>query len=247
MQTKQYLKAEVECLTGLSLTYSEFIDGICTRQINVIGHTCYASSDLQDWHEDIGYLLYDGKIEDLDLSGTEYIGQDEFERMWKKAVGEIHPDGFIRYRHGDAAVPLSERTLILHVVNNTGKWGKGFVLSLSKKYPGAKENYTDWFRRGGGFQLGRVNFYQAAPNVVIANMLAQNGIRKNAYDVSQKIDYEALEHCLEQVADYALVHRLNIQAPKFGAGLGGGDWETITGIIRKTLSYRKINCTVLTI
>lgn len=245
MQIKQYLSAEVECLKGLALIYSEFIDGICTRQINIINNTYYASSNLQDWHEDVGYLLYDGNIEDLDLSETEHITKDEFELMWKKSIDGINLNEFIKYEYGDATIPLSERTLILHVVNNIGKWGKGFVLSLSKRYPKTKENYINWFNKGDNFKLGNVNFFNADNNVVIANMLAQNGIKKSKHDMSQKIDYTALENCLNQVADYALLHRLNIQAPKFGVGLGGGDWEVIVKIIEKKLLYKKIKCTIL--
>ncbi|MDO5106082.1 macro domain-containing protein [Capnocytophaga sp.] len=247
MQTKKYLSAEVECLKGLALTYSEFINNVCTRQINSINDNYYASSNLQDWNEDIGYLLYDGTLEDLDLSETKYITKDDFESMWKKSIDGVNLTEFIKYEQGDATNPLSERTLILHIVNNVGKWGKGFVLSLSKKYPKAKENYVNWFNKGTDFELGNVNFFSADENVVIANMLAQNGVKRNANDLSQKLDYKALENCLNQVADYALLHRLNIQAPKFGAGLGGGDWDAIVKIIEKTLSYKKIKCTILTI
>ncbi|CDL35455.1 hypothetical protein AB6G67_09550 [Enterobacter hormaechei] len=35
--------------------------------------------------------------------------------------------------------PLKKSTVIAHIVNNKGKWGKGFVLSLSNKYPAAKK------------------------------------------------------------------------------------------------------------
>lgn len=245
MQIKKHLSAEVECLTGIAQTYSEFINQTCTRQVTIIGNTYYASSNLKDWNEDVGYLLYDGDIDDLDLTETDFITVDEFELIWQRAIQGINLDDYIHYQVGDASNPLSERTLILHIVNNLGKWGKGFVLSLSKRYPQSKSHYINWFESDENFGLGQVDFYQPNENIVIGNMVAQNGIKRSSNDTKQRVDYEALDICLQKVADYALLHRLEIQAPKFGSGLGGGDWNIILDIIKKNLAYKKIDCKII--
>jgi len=40
----------------------------------------------------------------------------------------------INYRHGDATAPKADGpVVIVHVCNDVGKWGKGFVLAVSKR------------------------------------------------------------------------------------------------------------------
>jgi hypothetical protein len=54
-------------------------------------------------------------------------------------------------------------------------------------------------------------------------MYAQDGIKKNVNDKNQCVCYSSLDVCLEKLSEFALVHRLSIQMPRIGAGLGGGD------------------------
>jgi O-acetyl-ADP-ribose deacetylase (regulator of RNase III) len=132
--------------------------------------------------------------------------------------------------------------MIIHIVNNCGKWGKGFVLSLSKFFPITKDSYLSWFK--SGFNMGDVQFLSVDDEnrIFVANMLAQNGIKKSVKDSKKYICYESLENCLSEVSDFALKERLVVQLPMIGAGLGGGDWDTIFSIIIKKLSYNKIRC-----
>ena len=53
----------------------------------------------------------------------------------------------INYVTGDATEPIIRPCIIAHICNTEGKWGKGFVLALSKKYPLAEEGYREWFKR----------------------------------------------------------------------------------------------------
>lgn len=240
-----YYKCDnIEFLKGCGQLYTEFDDGVATRQINIINNDMYSSSSLHDWNEDVGFLLYDGHIDSLDLSDSVPITQLEFENKWQEGI--VANKSQINYLKGDASLPLEEQTLIIHVVNILGKWGKGFVLSLSKQFPFAKNEYVKWSKDKETFGLGEVQFVCVDQQraTFVANMLAQHGVRKNDKDHTTYIDYDALRLCLRKVARFALINRLSIQMPKIGSGLAGGDWEEIEKIINEELIYYKIKCTV---
>lgn len=253
---KQYVEPEdsllyykcnnVDFAKGNGQLFTEFENGIATRQINIINNDMYISSSLNDWNENIGFLLYDGYIDSLDLSDSEPITRVEFESKWKKARLVDVNKSQISYLKGDASLPLEENTLIIHVVNQLGLWGKGFVLSLSKQFPSAKKEYLKWSKDKETFSLGEVQFVcveQQKP-IFIANMLAQKGVRKNYKNSTIYIDYDALRLCLKKVARFSLINRLSIQMPKIGSGLAGGDWREIEEIINEELIYHKIKCSV---
>ena len=82
-----YYAETIEFLSGVGSLYTEFTDQRASRQISLLNGQSYASSCLQDYHPEIGYLLYDGQKEDLDISDSIKISQEEFERIWAQAVG----------------------------------------------------------------------------------------------------------------------------------------------------------------
>lgn len=64
------------------LFYIHFIDGIAVRQIEVIrNHTVYldANNPIQDES-----MLYDQKLNELDLETKDFITKEEFNIAWKK-------------------------------------------------------------------------------------------------------------------------------------------------------------------
>ncbi|WP_273830432.1 hypothetical protein [Serratia bockelmannii] len=81
--------------------------------------------------------------------------------------------------------------------------------------------------------------------IYIANMLAQDGLKKSKDDNAQYVSYEALKECLSLVSDYALKERLSIQLPMIGAGLGGGDWDAIFSLIKECLARKRIKCNIV--
>lgn len=133
----------------------------------------------------------------------------------------------IQYIIGDATNPIGEgNKIITHITNDIGGWGKGFVLSLSKKW---KE--PELFFHDNTQCLRNVQFVNVTNDITVANMCAQQGIYwKNGIP---PIRYEALKNCLQQVATYALQHNATIHAPRFGAGLAGGDWNIIQEMINE--------------
>jgi hypothetical protein len=150
----------------------------------------------------------------------------------------------IIYRIGDATMPFvsansSDVTvaptdiIIPHICNDLGKWGAGFVLALSRRYPEPEAAYRHWFSSGSNhlpflsearhepFELGYTQFVPVvlpspnftsadnlaqAPRLWVANMLAQHGVaNRNRSRLPQQppIRYPELQCCLAQVGEFA--------------------------------------------
>ncbi|VWB62376.1 macro domain-containing protein [Burkholderia lata] len=245
---KEYFHSKTEFPCGSGEVSTEFIDGVATRQISLPDNgMAYTSSSVQDWNPDIGFLLFDGMKVELDISPSDEIKKEDFERAWEAAIGNPPQEKLITYEIGDAAVPQQNSTLIAHVVNNRGKWGRGFVVSLGRKYSTARDGYLDLFREGQRPSLGMVQFLSVDEErrIYVANMVSQDGIRKNSQDATQYVSYSDLKSCLNQVCEFAMANRLSVQMPMIGAGLGGGSWEVISGVISEVFSYYKLTCKII--
>jgi len=153
--------------------------------------------------------------------------------------------GHLRYKTGDATVPVSAgHRIIIHICNDVGKWGKGFVLSLSKRWKKPEEEYRRWYRSQNRFLLGEIQEVNVQSDTTIINMIAQHDIKSDK-DGKPPIRYDALETCLEKVAKIAKYNGSSVHGPKFGCGLGGcKDWSIIENIIKKTLISKGINVTI---
>lgn len=136
----------------------------------------------------------------------------------------------ITYVTGDATNPIGEgRKMIIHVCNNRHGWGAGFVLALSRRSPIPEEYY----RRTALLSLGDVQFVTVNDNLIVANMIAQTlggpaGV--------PPLKYGELRKCLRKVKRAAITLGCSIHAPRFGAGLAGGKWETIETMINEELN-----------
>lgn len=135
----------------------------------------------------------------------------------------------IQYLLGDATKPIKYPFIIAHICNDIGAWGSGFVVPLGKEFPKAKRDYLSLRER----ILGVTQFIQDKDSCIIANMIAQHGLR--SYSNPEPIDYKALIRCLDQVREKALYYCLSVHMPRIGCGLAGGKWEQIEPIIRNTL------------
>ena len=48
---------------------------------------------------------------------------------------------------GDATSPQAKgNRIVAHVCNDLGKWGKGFVMAVSARWPEPEEAYRRWHR-----------------------------------------------------------------------------------------------------
>jgi O-acetyl-ADP-ribose deacetylase (regulator of RNase III) len=127
-----------------------------------------------------------------------------------------------------------EVVIIAHVCNDIGAWGAGFVVPLGRKYPSARESYMSMTERN----LGEVMFVPMAEKVVVANMIGQEGVgpKFDGNKMIPPIRYDALKQCMHHVHDMAKLlqqqgKKVRIACPMFGAGLAGGDWNTIAIMI----------------
>ncbi|MET8575201.1 Appr-1-p processing protein [Streptomyces sp. NPDC005012] len=146
---------------------------------------------------------------------------------------------------GDATNPQAPgRKIIAHVCNDLGGWGKGFVLAISRKWSEPERAYRRWHREraGNDFGLGAVQFVPVRPDLEVANMVGQRGIRTGSG--GPPIRYEAVERCLDALAAHALARGASVHMPRIGCGLAGGRWERIEPIVTRTLCARGVAVTV---
>ena len=150
----------------------------------------------------------------------------------------------INYIKGDATKPIGiGNKIIVHVRNDIGGWGKGFVVAISKRWKAPEQQFRDWFASEKGFDLGEVQFVKVEDDLWIANLIGQHKIRKDE-NGKPPIRYEAIESGLEKVAIKALELGASIHMPRIGCGLAGGKWEMIEPLIEDTLIKNNLEVTV---
>ncbi|EAK8406805.1 Appr-1-p processing protein [Listeria monocytogenes] len=140
----------------------------------------------------------------------------------------------ITYLKGDATNPMAKgNTIIAHICNDVGGWGKGFVLAISRKWKEPEKDYRKWYKDKNDFKLGEVQLIPVTDYISICNMIGQKGTKTASKGAP--IRYEAVESCLEKLSEIAKEQQASIHMPRIGCGLAGGKWEIIEPIIRKTL------------
>ena len=156
----------------------------------------------------------------------------------------------INYITGDATSPVSSvssgHKLIIHCCNDEGRWGAGFVLALTKKWPWVERSYREWYNNSanGGmpspdervkifsddpfesFHLGAIQVVDVAEDISVVNMIGQDGCGKDKYD-HPPVRYYAIEEALKKIRKVAYSRLSSIHCPRFGAGLAGGNWDII--------------------
>jgi O-acetyl-ADP-ribose deacetylase (regulator of RNase III) len=145
------------------------------------------------------------------------------------------------YLQGDATSPqASGNKIIVHVCNDLGGWGKGFVLAISARWPEPERAFRQWHRERAknDFGLGAVQLVQVKPDIWVANLIGQHGIKTGSKGVP--VRYEAIEQGLAGVAEKAVELKASVHMPRIGCGLAGGTWERVKPLIIAELSSRDI-------
>lgn len=151
----------------------------------------------------------------------------------------------LSYVTGDATAPSGAGAkVIVHVCNDVGGWGRGFVLAVSKRWPEPEARYREWFRTGGPppFELGQVQFVEVEPELWIANLIGQHDTRSQ--NGRPPVRYEAIGTGLARVRDFARAHSTSVHMPRIGAGLAGGRWEEIEALVTAELVDHGVSVTV---
>ena len=131
---------------------------------------------------------------------------------------------------GDATLAPERPGIIVHVVNDVGAWGRGFVLAVSHRWPHVRVAYRSNWR---GMKLGDVQFVSAEEGLVVANLFGQRGIRGGR--LGPPIRYGAVRKGLARVAVCARADGAHVSMPRIGCGLAGGNWEVVRGIVEEEL------------
>ena len=140
----------------------------------------------------------------------------------------------ITYVVGDATAPHGPGPgVIAHVCNDSGGWGKGFVLAISRRWPEPEAAYRRWARTGEKFGLGMVQLVTVEDHLSVANMVAQHGYVSPAHPVA--IRYDALARCLSTLAG-RIEAGTAVHMPRIGCGLAGGSWGQIEPLLEEHLA-----------
>ncbi len=117
-------------------------------------------------------------------------------------------------------------------------------MAISKRWELPEKEYRHWhrFRAKNDFQLGNIQVVAVQDYVYVANMIGQQGMKTGSNGVP--IRYEAVQSCLEKLADKALELNASVHMPRIGCGLAGGKWEKIEPLIMQTLVAQGIATTV---
>ena len=145
----------------------------------------------------------------------------------------------INFINGDATEPkTSGKNIIVHICNNVGAWGAGFVLALNKKWKEPKKRYREWYISGINFKLGSIQLVEVEKDTYVCNIIGQH--RVGIIDGIAPIRYQAVEQGLESLANLLQSWKsetpIHLHMPRIGCGLAGGKWEKIEPIIENTLN-----------
>ena len=151
----------------------------------------------------------------------------------------------MQYIVGDATRPVAEGPRVLvHICNDAGGWGAGFVVAVSKRWQEPERRYRAWHRGEDDlpFALGQVQFVVVEPGMWVANLIGQHGIR--CHDGMPPIRYDAVREGLARVTAFAREHHASAHMPRIGCGLAGGEWSEVSRIIEEELASKGISVTV---
>ena len=145
----------------------------------------------------------------------------------------------IIYLVGDATDPIvahvGGRRLILHICNDAGAWGAGFVLALSRRWMKPEAHY----RAQIGYSLGEFDFVEVSYNLHVVNIIGQDGVGGDC-----PIRYWAVAHAFEEIARLMVggpkSEPLSIHCPRLGCGLAGGDWSVMSGLLQNSFGRRNV-------
>lgn len=140
----------------------------------------------------------------------------------------------INYVEGDATHPIGGgNKIIVHICNDVGAWGAGFVVALSKRWPEPEAMFRTWSRFSDDFGLGAVQMVKVEDDIWVANIIGQHELAHKGG--VPPIRYDAVRDGLAKVQTEAKKLGASIHMPRIGCGLAGGRWDIIKALIDETL------------
>lgn len=147
------------------------------------------------------------------------------------------------YRNGD--LMDAQEPFIIHGCNAQGVMGSGVAKAIRDKHPEAYQIYREVYEEQGNLLLmGQVVWkWITIPEDPKGTRVIGNAITQEFYgrDGKRYVDYDAVRDAFAEVRRYLdeMVEDLGdspyVAIPRIGAGLGGGDWDTIAKIIQEEM------------
>ena len=128
--------------------------------------------------------------------------------------------------------------VIIHGCNAQGVMGSGVALAIKTKYPTAYQAYKA-FEKAHGLHLASLSSARVANRLYVANLVTQEYYGR---DSSVKyVSYGAILLGFEKLHGS---HPLDtvFHFPTIGAGLGNGNWVTISTLIELACPGREMIC-----
>lgn len=152
----------------------------------------------------------------------------------------MNKDGFLRFVVGDATrlgFGGNSRKYLCHIVNDVGKWGAGFVLALSRRWPFVASTYRRYWRQ---YRLGDMQRVSVGGRVTVVNVFGQRGVRSPAG--AAPIRYGAVRKALRNLGEMIQKRgsTATVHMPRMSCGLAGGGWAMVEVIVREELVGRGI-------
>ena len=137
--------------------------------------------------------------------------------------------------------------VIAHGCNAQGVMGSGVALQVKIEYPDVFEKYKEechFIRLSSRNGLPPwTNIIVPAKDKIIVNMITQEYFGK---ENKRYVSYDAIDICFDYLFHYCWDNEIDsISIPKIGAGLGGGNWDTIISIIEDRMKTVNVNVYVL--
>ncbi|UQN10681.1 hypothetical protein [Deinococcus sp. QL22] len=90
-----------------------------------------------------------------------------------------------------------------------------------------------------------MQFVDVEPTFWVANLIGQHDIARQARATRvPPVRYDAIREGLGRVRAFTQEHQASVHMPRIGAGLAGGDWTVIEGIVQKELTGQGVSVTV---
>ena len=136
----------------------------------------------------------------------------------------------IEYKRGNLLSVSSG--IIVHGCNAQGVMGSGVAKAIREEYPDCYNKYRNKYEKTG-LVLGDIVWWASDKySAVFDTLFIANGITQHLYGTDKRqVNYVAVADVFKQVIRQAKATNLEVNFPKIGAGLGGGDWNIIEEII----------------
>eukprot|EP00047_Mylnosiga_fluctuans_P024618 m.165228 g.165228 ORF g.165228 m.165228 type:complete len:320 (-) comp9892_c0_seq33:1065-2024(-) len=166
--------------------------------------------------------------------------EDEEEDLADEDAAPLH------YEFGDATRPLRPATgpaIIVHVVDNSGRWGHGGLFtSLARMGPAAESAYTtahdmDDLHLGDAHVVAMDMSRPDGSPLYAALIVAQ---RRTRAGMPSEIMLDALGKGLARLAAYAAQTGASVHLPRIGHRTPNFNWYGVERILRKCLTAKRV-------